>query len=827
MVGSGPRGIGTAVVGPEVVGTVNEHQPPRRDAPGAGRVDGPSTGESGLSGDEVAARIARGEVNVGGERTSRTLGEILRANVLTRFNLLLGILLTAIILVGQLQDALFGIVMVTNALIGIIQELRAKRTLDRLAVLNAPVARVIRDGCEAEVAIDQVVVDDLVSLRVGEQVVADGIVRATSGLQVDESLLTGESEPVDKRPGDEVLSGSFVVAGAGRFQATHVGAEAYARRLAVEARRFTMVRSELIEGTNRILRYVTWAIAPIALALLYSQHHAGKGLSDAVSATVAGLVGMVPQGLVLLTSVAFAVAAVTLARRRVLVQELAAIEVLARVDVVCFDKTGTLTDGTVVVERVEPLDDAVPLSDALGALADDVNANATLAAVGRVYAPPPDWVRDGGVAFSSARKWSAASFVGRGTWVIGAPEMVLGQGEAPALARARELAASGRRVLVLAQGPNGLDGDELPRDLRGVALVTLVERVREDAAATIEYFARQGVATKVISGDNPLTVAAIAARVGVDDASAPVDARELPEEAAALADVLEGRSVFGRVSPRQKQAMVVALQSRGHTVAMTGDGVNDALALKLADIGIAVGSGAPATRAVAQIVLLDGRFATMPEVVAEGRRVTANIERVANIFIVKTVWATVLAALVSVLLWPYPFLPRHLTIIDTLTIGVPTFFLALAPNPRRYVPGFVARVLSFTLPIGVVVGATVFAADALARSRHLSLLQQRTGATIVALLLSLTVLVIVALPLTWRRAILVGAVALGFVALFPVRVVRTFYALELPHGILTATLAIGVVGSALLVVTWRLVTRSARARGGQGDGVTGGEPSGG
>jgi len=779
------------------------------DAAGLGLVPGQVTGPAGLTAGEVARRVAAGQVNVGGERTSRTVGEILRANILTRFNLLLGILFVAIVVVGQLQDALFGIVLFTNALIGIIQELRAKRTLDQLAVLNAPSARVVREGVSEEVAIEAVVLDDLVALRPGDQVVADGVARSTSGLQVDESLLTGEPEPVDKREGDELLSGSFVVAGSGDYQATGVGADAYARRLATEARRFTKVRSELIEGTNRILRYVTWAILPIALALLYSQHHAGKSLSDAVSGTVAGLVGMVPQGLVLLTSIAFAVAAVSLARRRVLVQELAAIEVLARVDVVCFDKTGTLTDGSIVVDGVEPVDAALPIEPALGALADDENANATLAAIGRDFAPPDGWVREGAIPFSSARKWSAASFSGQGTWVIGAPEMVLGESDAPTLARAQQLASTGRRVLVVARGETTLSGDTLPLDLRAAALVTLVEQVREDAASTIEFFAQQGVMTRVISGDNPLTVAAIAARVGIADAGEPVDARDLPDDVDALGRILEERSVFGRVTPRQKQAMVVALQARGHTVAMTGDGVNDALALKLADIGIAVGSGAPATRAVAQIVLLDGRFATMPEVVAEGRRVTANIERVANIFIVKTVWATVLAAAVSILLWPYPFLPRHLTIIDTLTIGIPTFFLALAPNRRRYVPGFVARVLRFTIPIGFVVAVTVFAADALARSRHLSLLEQRTGATIVALLLSLSVLVLVALPMTWRRALLVGVVGLGFVALFPARIVRTFYALQLPKGALTVTLLIGVAGIALIVVVWAFVRRTS------------------
>ncbi|MDH2904672.1 MAG: HAD-IC family P-type ATPase [Actinomycetota bacterium] len=770
----------------------------------------PTTPNTGLSADEVAQRVTRGQTNGAGERTGRTVGEILRANILTRFNLLLGTLLAAIIAVGQLQDALFGIVLVSNALIGIVQEWRAKRTLDRLAVLSAPLARVVRDGDEQEIALGAVVLDDLVSARTGDQVVADGIVRASSGLQVDESLLTGEAEPVDKGVGEHVLSGSFVVAGAGQYQAVAVGPDAYARQLTATARRFTPARSELVEGINRILRYVTWAIVPIAVLLLVSQLRARQGLSGAISGTVAGLVGMVPQGLVLLTSVAFAVAAVALARKNVLVQELAAIEVLARVDVICFDKTGTLTDGSVILDRVEVLDDSLPVAAALSSLANDQNANATLRALQEEYPPSVDWRRGDVVPFSSARKWSAVNFAEHGTWLLGAPEMVLRAEEAVTLRRAATLAESGRRVLVLAHSDAPLEGDVLPARLRAAALILLVERVRDDAASALAYFATQGVATKVISGDHPLTVAAIAERVGMSHVGQPVDARDLPEDVDALGALLEEHSVFGRVTPRQKQDMVTALQARGHTVAMTGDGVNDVLALKLADIGIAMGSGAPATRSVAQIVLLDGRFETMPEVVAAGRKVAANIERVANIFLVKTAWSTVLAVLVSVLLWPYPFLPRHLTIIDTLTIGVPAFFLALAPNQRRFTPGFVARVLGFALPTGVVVGLTVFAAYALERSKNLPSIEQRTGATLVALTLSLSVLVLVALPLTWRRWLIVAGVTTGFIALFPLSPVRSFYGLQLPSTALATTFLIALAGVVLTSAAGLIALRRHR-----------------
>ena len=762
------------------------------------------TPPAGLSGAQVAERVSRGLTNAGGEHTSRSVAHILRANILTRFNLLLGVLLAVILVVGQPQDALFGVVLVTNALIGIGQELRAKRTLDRLAVLSAPRVRVIRDSAPREVAVGEVVADDLVDVRVGDQLAADGVVRASASLQADESLLTGESEPVDKRAGDRLLSGSFVVAGSGDYQATGVGAEAYAAKLAAQARRFTVVRSELVAGINQILRYITWALPPVAALLILSQLHTHQSVREGATSTVAALVGMVPQGLVLLTSVAFGVAAVTLARRQVLVQQLPAVEGLARVDVVCFDKTGTLTDGTIAFDHLIRLDDQAPAEAALGALADDQARNATLAAIGQAFPPPQGWARQDAVPFSSARKWSAASFAGHGTWVLGAPEIVLAGSQDGLLPRAADLAASGQRVLALARTTGPLDGQALPLGLRAVAFIVLAERLRSDTPQAIAYFAAQGVTLKVISGDSPATVSAVAARAGLPHAGDAIDARDLPEDPGPLGAQLEEHFVFGRVTPHQKESMVQALQARGHTVAMTGDGVNDVLALKHADIGVAMGSGAPATKAVAELVLLDNRFATLPGVVAEGRRVTANIERVANLFITKTVWATLLAVAAGVALLPYPFLPRHLTIIDTLAIGVPSFFLALAPNRRRYLPGFVGRVLRFAIPAGLIIAAATFSAYALARARGLPLTEQRTAATLVALILSLCVLALLAIPLTWRRIVLLVAALAAFVLLFPVPAVRHFYALALPHGAIGATLLIAALGAAALASFWAL-----------------------
>ena len=771
-----------------------------------------TTGARGLSAAEVAGRREHGQTNATSERTSRSVAKILRNNLFTRFNFILGTLLVTILIVGQPQDAVFGIILVSNTVIGIAQELRAKVTLDRLAVLNEPQVRVIRDGTSQNVKVEDLVLDDLVDLRAGDQLVADGVVQDSTAMQVDESLLTGEAEPVDKRRGANVLSGSFVVAGSGRYQATAVGDNAYARRLTIKAQRFELAHSELLAGIDRILRYVTFAIGPVALLTVISQLHSHSSIRDALTSSVAALVGMVPQGLVLLTSIAFGVAAVSLARRKVLVQQLPAVEGLARVDVLCFDKTGTITDGTIAFDKLVTLDSTAPIAAALGALADDENRNATLTAVAQRFPPIEAWQRMASVPFSSSRKWSAATFDGQGTWVLGAPEIVLSGTHSAEVQHAAELASSGARVLALTRTGSMVRDESLPSGLQPVALVVCTEQVRPEAAATIAYFTQQGVSPKVISGDSPNTVGAVAARVGIPGADHPVDARHLPADADALAQVLHERTVFGRVTPDQKQAIVTALQHQGHTVAMTGDGVNDALALKLADVGIAMGSGAPATRAVAEIVLLDSNFATLPGVVAEGRRVTANVERVANIFLTKTVWTTLLAVAVGVLLLPYPFLPRHLTIIDALAVGFPAFFLALAPNLRRYVPGFIDRVLRFTVPAGIICAATILAVYLVLHAEGLPLLQQRTGATIAGLVLSLVVLMLLAAPFTWWKALLVAASLTGFALVFVLQPVRRFYALQLPPaGQLAATMGIAAMGLAALIAFWLITRRLGHA----------------
>ncbi len=742
-------------------------------------------GLGGLTEAEVAERVARGLKNDVPTAPSRSVAEIVRANVFTRFNALLGAMLVVILIVGPIQDALFGGVLVANTLIGIVQELRAKRTLDRLAVLTAPRARTVREDVVCELPVSDVVLDDVLELRPGDQVVVDGEVVVAQGLEIDESLLSGESEPVEKRPGDEVLSGSFVAAGGGRYRATRVGAEAYAARLAEEARRFTLTRSELRSGIDKILRFVTWLIVPTAFLLVISQLRSDASLHEALRRSVAGTVAMVPEGLVLLTSIAFAVGVVRLARRRVLVQELPAVEVLARVDVVCVDKTGTLTEGRLAVEEVQALVEGEEPTSALAALAaSDPNPNATLSAIGDAFGETQDgWRVLGSVPFSSARKWSAASFAGHGTWVLGAPEVLLGDagGSGPVARRAEDLAEAGRRVVLLARTSRELSDEALPWGLEPAAIVVLGDRIRESAADTLRYFDEQGVEVKVISGDHPQTVAAIAGHLGLEGATDPMDARELPEEPDAFGETIEQHTVFGRVTPQQKRAMVEALQANGRVVAMTGDGVNDVLALKDADLGIAMGSGSSATRAVAQLVLLDSTFDALPNVVAEGRRVLGNIERTSNLYLTKTVYAMLLAIGVGVLGRPFPFLPRHLTLIGALTIGIPSFFLALAPNAERARPGFLARVLRFTIPAGTLAAAATFLAYTLASEEPgVTLAQAGTTATMVLCWIGFLILSIIAAPLTVPRLVLVWSMAGAFILALLLPATKEFFALVPP-----------------------------------------------
>ena len=848
----------------------------------------------GLSFKQVAHARAADETNEFDNSSSRSIVAILRANVFTIFNAILASAVVVVLAVGSWQDAVFGFVLLLNTLTGTIAELRAKRALDNLAVLAAPTAHVIRDGGAKDIEVSQVVLGELLELRSGDQVPADGQVLSSNGCEIDESILTGESVAVRKHENDQVLSGTTVIGGSARIRVTAVGEHSYANRLAMEARKYSVVTSELQEGTNRVLTWISWVIVPMTLLLLWSQLRVAGGISGsldsgqwkaAVVLAVAGVVGMVPQGLVLLTSVNFAAAAMTLARRKVLVQELPAVEVLARVDMLCLDKTGTLTSGAVELDHIEsclgsacadgdggsPAAGKVSADAAAGgsagtgsgavvpASADDaaraalaylvggseVNATGSAIAAGLTGLEPAQ--ARYAIAFNSARKWSAVQ-TQAGAYVLGAPEIVLagstglgsteadnadsdgtglGSTDNAALERVKALAGTGKRVLVLAHSNQALDQSEnptLPKDLTAALLVVLAEQVRPDAAQTLDYFKRQGVAVRVISGDNPVTVAAIAAHLGLrnPDGGEPVgvDARTLPaiEDTQALADVLEKHTVFGRVTPEQKRAFVNALKSRGHTVAMTGDGVNDALALKDADLGIAMGNAAPATKAVSRLVLLNSQFDALPSVVAEGRRVIANMERVASLFLTKTTWAALLAAVVAITGFVYPFLPRQLTIVSSLTIGIPAFVLALAPTNQRYRAGFLARVLRLSVPAGVIVVVGVLCARLTLILMGSNRNQISSVCTLVLVAGGLWLLSLTARPWVWWRAVLVvimSAAALAVVLLAPLRGFFDLAALT-ANSWLVLVCAAGIVCAALETLGRY---NAARAQNSQAHGV--------
>jgi len=772
----------------------------------------------GLSDAEVAARIAEGKSNDVPSRASRSVADVVRANVFTRINAILGVLLLIVVATGSLINGLFGLLIVANSGIGIIQELRAKKTLDSLAIVGQAKPCVRRQSGTANLAPNEVVLDDVIELGPGDQIVVDGELLEAAACEIDESLLTGEADLIAKNVGDPVMSGSFVVAGTGAYRATKVGREAYAARLAEEASKFTLVKSELRSGINKILQFITYLLVPTGLLIIYTQLFlTNVGWRESVLRMVGALVPMVPEGLVLMMSIAFAVGVVRLGRRQCLVQELPAIEGLARVDVVCADKTGTLTENGMRLSEARPLAGATVdgLSAVLAALAaDDTRPNASIAAIAEAYPNSPGWSTTAVAPFKSATKWSGASFRDHGNWVIGAPDVLLDPAS-PVAAQAEEIGARGLRVLLLGSAECRVDAADAPGRVTPAALVVLEQRVRPDARETLDYFASQNVSVKVISGDNAVSVGAVAGSLGLHGET--MDARELPSEPEALADMMAEYTTFGRVRPDQKRAMVHALQSRDHTVAMTGDGVNDVLALKDADIGVAMGSGSPASRAVAQIVLLDNRFATLPYVVGEGRRVIGNIERVSNLFLTKTVYSVLLALLVGlaglVSHWGhtdpllYPFQPIHVTIAAWFTIGIPAFVLSLAPNNERARTGFVRRVMTAALPAGAAVGISTFISYLLAYpgrdGTQAEQTQASTGALITLLIGALWVLAVVARPYQWWRVGLVATSALGYLIIFALPLAREKFMLDPSDTTTTATaVLIGLLAAVLIEASW-------------------------
>ena len=805
-------------------------------------VEMPEIGATGLTSKEVVQRIESGQSNAVKTSTSRSVQDIVRANVFTLFN---GIIFAAMVLVlitGSWRDAVFGFVIIINTGIGIVTELRAKRTLDKLSILVASEFLVHRDGRDVEVPHNEIVLDDLLWIRAGEQVPADGQIIQTWGLELDESMLTGESRTVRHKVGEQVYSGATAVSGMALVKVNAVGSHSYAATLTAQAKVYKKTVSDLNKGINTILKFMTFLVVPLCILLILSQIHTvggwGTALStgewrQAVVSAVAGVVGMIPEGLVLLTSLNFAVAAMRLARHNTLVQELESVETLARVDALNLDKTGTITDGGIAFNRLVMLDSANSAAEqaATQALYDCCNEeqpNGTGQAVlaGLKAQGYGAGAVESRVPFSSARKWSAVRKSGE-TWYMGAPEVIISALEgdySSVLQQVNEYANDGNRVLLVArstaplsprsglrdavEGANVSDGPQLDVQAEPVALVLCSEKIREDAERTLAWFREQGVRCRVISGDNPVTVGAIARRVKLTGDHEPVamDARELPEDVNELARVLENVDVLGRVLPDQKKAIVQALHTQNHVVAMTGDGVNDALAIKEADLGIAMGNAAPATKAVAQVVLVDSKFSHLPDVVARGRQVMANMERVASLFLVKTVYSALISLGVVLTRIPYPYLPRHITYIGALTIGMPAFILALAPNTRRYIPGFLKRVVTFALPGGIATALSVLLAawvlppvmgwNVTGDAADLSAL--RATSAIILFAMGVFVLARVARPLNgWRGVLVAVFAAAGVIGAF-VPFVANFFALILPTGATMVATLIALAGSALI-----------------------------
>lgn len=683
---------------------------------------------TGLTDEQVNERIEQGKVNADENPNTRTYKQIVRENTLTFFNFLNLVLLILVLMVGSYKNAFFVGIIIINTLIGIAQEIRAKKTIDKLAILTAKKSIVIREGKKWTVPTEELVLDDLVCLKTGDQVPADAKVLEGS-VEVNESLLTGESDNLPKNVGDELFSGSFVTSGEACCQIIHVGKDNYAAQITSEAKEFKRHNSELKNSLNAILKVISIIIVPLGALLFYKQYYVvGNTFKDSIVSMVAGVLGMIPEGLVLLTSVALTLGALVLANKKTLVQELYCIETLARVDTLCLDKTGTITEGTMCVERVEPWSEASENKDADEIPTEDEDEpdlheienmmanlmyvlkdqNATIDALRKRFPAKSSMTLEHIVSFSSDRKYSGAVFEDNGTYLMGAAQFLFPEGREDILDVCQNYAEEGLRVLVLAHSTQMAEGTELPENLEPAALLLLTDVIREEAPDTLQFFDSQEVDLKVISGDDPVTVSAIAKRAGLKNAENYVDATTLETEEQ-LEEAVAKYSVFGRVTPQQKKEMVQALQKQGHTVAMTGDGVNDVLALKEADCSIAMAQGSDAAKNIANVVLLDSNFASMPHIVNQGRRVVNNIRTAASMFLIKTMFSVMLSLLTIFFGNAYPFEPIQMSLISACAVGIPTFLLAQENNYDKIDHTFLRHVFLNAFPAALTITSCVFA----------------------------------------------------------------------------------------------------------------------
>ena len=656
--------------------------------------------ETGLTSEEVEERIKQGLVNEDTTVPTKKISIILKENFFTLFNFLNLFLAIAIFAVGSYKNMLFMGVVIINTAISTFQEIRSKKMIDKLAILAESKAKVIRDGFKKEISIHEIVLDDILEYETGNQIVADSIIQEGE-VEVDESFLTGETDSIYKKEGDLILSGSIIVSGNCIAKVKHVGKDNYAAEISAKAKYVKKVKSEIMTSLNKIIRILTFAIIPIGLLLFCNQYfHLGVELKEAVVKTVAAMIGMIPEGLVLLTSTVFAVSIVRLSKRKVLVQDLYCVETLARVDVLCLDKTGTLTEGKMEVVDFESniiSKEALELHIKRYANACK-DTNGTMLAIKDKFENKKEETLEAKklIPFSSQTKWSAVTYNNGETFILGAPEFVLRE-KFSEYEKFIEEKAKKYRVVVLVKTKDEVEKNILPENIEVVGFIYIRDKIRKEAKDTINYFKDQNVQIKIISGDNPITVSQIAKEVGVENAENYIDASTLKTDDD-IREAVDKYSVFGRVTPFQKKQLVTALKEKGHTVAMTGDGVNDVLALKEADCSIAMANGSDATKNISQLILLDSNFESMPEIVLEGRRSINNLQRSASLFLVKTIYSSILSLLFLIMQREYPFMPIQLSLISTATIGIPSFLLALEPNKDRVEGRFLKNVIKKAIP---------------------------------------------------------------------------------------------------------------------------------
>lgn len=667
----------------------------------------------GLSKEQVEKRKQEDLWNKDTSVPTKSIKRILYDNFFTLFNFLNLFLAIAIFITGSYKNMLFLFIVIFNTAISTIQEIHSKRIVDKLAVMATSKAKVIREGKKEEISIHEIVLDDIIEFHTGNQIPTDSILLEGEVL-VNESFITGEPDTIEKKAGDMLMSGSYIVSGKCIAKVEHIGEDNFTSQISSGAKYVKKINSEIMSSLQKIIKILTFIIIPIGIALFYSQFHVqGATWQTAVVKTVAAVIGMIPEGLVLLTSTVLAVSVIRLSHSKVLVQELYCIETLARVDTLCLDKTGTLTEGNMEVRKYIPLNkDKKEMANILANIAKaSEDENSTIEAIRNSFTQiGQEFQAIKKVTFSSKEKWSGIQFKEQETYIIGAPEIVLKENYKKYEKEIQEYAKD-YRVLVLAHSHEGLEKQKLPQKLELVGYILILDKIRKEAKQTLEYFEKQGVDIKIISGDNPVTVSKIAKQVGVKDFDKYIDMSTVSEKK--IEEVANQYTIFGRVSPMQKKQLVVAMQKQGKTVAMTGDGVNDVLALKTADCSIAMANGSDATKSVSQLILLDSNFASMPKVVAEGRRTINNIQRSASLFLVKTIYSTILAIMFLIMGDSYPFIPIQLSLISVVTIGIPSFILALEPNKEKIQGHFMQNVITKAIPTGLTVAINIFAINSL------------------------------------------------------------------------------------------------------------------